>query len=89
VSADAIALLKAGKTPAPLTDDEQLVYELATEIVTSGRLSEASYSRGVDAFGAEMMVELVGICGYYTLISFTLNVFDVPVPDGEDVPFRK
>lgn len=87
VSAEAIALLKAGKTPAPLTDDEQLVYELATETVTSGRLSAASYGRGIDALGEELMVELVGICGYYTLISFTLNVFDVPVPDGEEIPF--
>lgn len=87
VSADAIELLKLGKTPSPLKDDEQLVYEMATEIVTSGRLSEVSYGRGIDALGNELMVELVGICGYYTLISFTLNVFDVPVPDGEEVPF--
>lgn len=87
VSAEAIELLRAGKTPAPLTEQEQLVYDLAREIVTSGRLSEASYASGIDALGNELMVELVGICGYYTLISFTLNVFDVPVPDGEDVPF--
>jgi hypothetical protein len=28
------------------------------------------------------MVELVAICGYYTLISFLLNAFEVPLPDG-------
>ena len=28
------------------------------------------------------MVELVSICGYYTLISFLLNTFEVPLPDG-------
>lgn len=87
VDAAAIALLKDGKPPAPLTADEQLVHDLATEIVKSGRLSADAYRRGVDALGDEQMVELVGICGYYTLISFTLNVFDVPVPDGEDTPF--
>lgn len=87
VSADAIELLKTGEIPSPLTQEEQLVYGLVTEIVTSGRLSETSYRRGADALGNELMVELVGICGYYTLISFTLNVFDVPVPDGEEPPF--
>ena len=87
VDAAAIALLKEGKPPAPLTGEEQLVYDLATEIVTSGRLSAESYGRGVDLLGDEQMVELVGICGYYTLISFTLNVFEVPVPDGEETPF--
>jgi hypothetical protein len=25
-------------------------------------------------------VELVSLCGYYTLISFLLNAFDVPLP---------
>ncbi|CAN0464740.1 unnamed protein product [Discosporangium mesarthrocarpum] len=89
VSADAIELLRTGNAPAPLTDDEQLVHDLAREIVTSGHLSEASYARGIAGLGDELMVELVGICGYYTLISFTLNVFDVPVPDGEEAAFQK
>ena len=28
------------------------------------------------------MVELVGICGYYTAVSMILNVFNVPLPEG-------
>ena len=28
-------------------------------------------------------MELVTLAGYYTLVSFTLNAFDVPLPDGE------
>jgi hypothetical protein len=28
------------------------------------------------------MVELVSLCGYYTLISFLLNAFTVPLPPG-------
>ncbi len=86
VSAEAVELLRNKKTPEPLTDDERLVHELATEIVTSGRLSEASYKRGFDRLGAELMVELVGLCGYYSLISLTLNVFEVPVPEGVKPP---
>lgn len=87
VDAGAIELLRNGEAPSPLTDGEQLVYDLATEIVNSGRLSDESYNKGADTLGDELMVELVGLCGYYTLISFTLNVFDVPVPEGEDTPF--
>jgi len=26
------------------------------------------------------MVELVSLCGYYTLVSFLLNAFTVPLP---------
>ena len=33
--------------------------------------------------GDRGIVELVTLCGYYTLVSFTLNGFDVPLPPGE------
>ncbi|MBV9738896.1 MAG: carboxymuconolactone decarboxylase family protein, partial [Hyphomicrobiales bacterium] len=29
------------------------------------------------------VVELVGILGYYTLISMTLNAFEIGLPEGE------
>ena len=32
--------------------------------------------------GERGLVELVSLCGYYTLVSFTLNAFAVPLPDG-------
>ena len=83
----AIELLRKGDVPQPLSDQEQLVYELTREIITTGRLSDASYGSGVANFGNEIMIELIGICGYYTLISFTLNVFKVPLPKGESSPF--
>ena len=86
VSAAAVEKLRNKQVPEPLTDDERMVHELATEIVQTGRLAEASYRRGVDGLGEELMVELVGLCGYYTLISFTLNVFEVPVPEGVAPP---
>ncbi len=33
------------------------------------------------------MIDLVGIVGYYSLVSVTLNTFELPVPEGEKVPF--
>lgn len=86
VSADAVERLRNRQIPDPLTGDERLVHELATEIVQTGRLLDASYARGLEALGEEQMVELVGLCGYYSFISFTLNVFQVPVPEGETPP---
>ena len=32
-------------------------------------------------------MDLIGIAGYYALVSMTLNVFEVPVPDGA-LPFE-
>lgn len=83
VSAEAVEKLRNRQIPDPLTDDEKLVHELATEILTTGGLLPQNYERGVERLGVEQMVELVGLCGYYSLISFTLNVFDVAVPEGD------
>ena len=36
--------------------------------------------------GEGRVVDLVGVCGYYCLVSMTLNVFDMPLPDGVTPP---
>jgi len=33
--------------------------------------------------------KLVGILGYYVLISMILNVFRMPIPEGELLPFAE
>ena len=38
------------------------------------------------AVEGDLTVDLIGVVGYYGLVSFTLNVFEVPVPDGEVEP---
>jgi len=35
------------------------------------------------------VIDLVGIVGYYCLIAMTLNVFEVPLPDGASNPFAQ
>ena len=35
------------------------------------------------------MVDLVGICGYYAMISMTLNVFRAQIPEDQPLPFAE
>jgi 4-carboxymuconolactone decarboxylase len=51
------------------------------------RVSDATYERAVKELGALAVVELVGILGYYALISMTIVEFKVPLPEGEPEPF--
>ena len=67
--------------------DEALVYRLCSEIFRTQRLSDASFEEAVAALGENGLVEIIGIIGYYTLIGNTLNVFQVPLPEGEPLPF--
>lgn len=73
--------------PAATPDDEKMAYKFVEELLRTKRSSDGVYAAAVDMFGEEGVVELVGACGYYTLVGLTLNVADVPLPDGEPLPF--
>ena len=49
-------------------------------------MSNRTYSRVNAILGDAAVVELVGILGYYTLISMTLNVFRAPLPGDAPLP---
>jgi 4-carboxymuconolactone decarboxylase len=65
--------------------DERIVYTVARELTLTGQLSQDSYTAAHDLLGDAGLVELVSLCGYYTLISYLLNAFAVPVPPGADL----
>ena len=71
-----------GEEPPITAEDERAVYTAARELVTSGRLNQQAYDTAHELLGDEGMVELVSLCGYYTLISYLLNAFDVELPAG-------
>ncbi|MBH68831.1 MAG: 4-carboxymuconolactone decarboxylase [Rhodospirillaceae bacterium] len=61
---------------------EKIVYEFATQLHRDHRVADSTYASAIQEFGEEGTVDLVGILGYYTLISMTLNTFEVPLPEG-------
>ena len=83
----AIAAIKAGETVILADPAAQAVYDLAQELWATRAVSDPVYQRAVSALGARGTVELVGILGYYGLISMTIKAFHVPVPPGFAEPF--
>ena len=86
---DIIAAIAARKPPNFVHDDERVVYDFASALYRSHAVDDATYARAVAAFGEKGVVELVGIMGYYSLISMTLNVFEVPVPADAPMPLKE
>ncbi len=79
---DIIAAI-AERRPPPFNDAlERLVHEISTELLQTGRVSKASYARGLETLGERGMVELVAILGYYCMVSLTLNTFELGLPEG-------
>ncbi len=83
----AVEAIRNGATPVFVDAEARVIHAFASELLRNRRVSDATYAEAVQLFGTKTVVELVGILGYYTLISMTIAVFDVAVPEGMADPF--
>ncbi len=80
--------LAENRRPSGMEEDEAAVYDFCVELHRDKRVSDANYARVLALFGERGVVDLVGVCGYYTAVSMTLNVARVPLPDGQPDPLK-
>ncbi|HYG42083.1 MAG TPA: carboxymuconolactone decarboxylase family protein, partial [Bordetella sp.] len=81
--------IRVGDTPVFEQADEAVVYRFVRALLETRQVPDALYQEAVQILGTESVVDLVGIAGYYTLISMTINVFDIQPPDGSTVSFER
>jgi 4-carboxymuconolactone decarboxylase len=82
VAAESVEAIRTRRPPKELRADEQLVYDVTTEIMTQQKLSDATYARAKAALGEAVLIELIFAIGFYNMVGVTLTAFDVPTPDG-------
>ena len=83
----AVERIRVSAEPELTKNDEKAVYDFARELLTTRRVSDQTYTFAEKILGARGLVDLVGVLGYYGLISMTINAFEVPVPPGDKEPF--
>ncbi|MBI5090645.1 MAG: carboxymuconolactone decarboxylase family protein [Actinobacteria bacterium] len=67
----------------------QVTRELATSLLSTGRVSDALHERATSLLGERGVIEVVATVGYYCLVSFVLNTAQVPLPpDATPLPDR-
>lgn len=84
-----IDAIHRGEKPASMDAQEEAIWQFAKEMLQTQRVSDATFARAKELFGQQGVVDLVGVMGYYGLVSMTLNTFQVPLPDGEPLPFKE
>jgi 4-carboxymuconolactone decarboxylase len=78
--ADEVVAAIRARQPPPLESARlRLVAEVAGELLATSKIPDALYARAVAQLGETTLVELVGIVGYYALVAYTLNAFDMRV----------
>ena len=79
--------LARNRRPAGLQPDEAVVYEFCTALHTAHAVDDALFERAVAALGERGVMDLIGVSGYYTLVSMVLNVAEIPLPGGAPAPW--
>jgi len=79
--------LASGGRPGAMLPDETAVYDFVTELRGTHRVSDPTYAAARKVLGDRGIVDLVALCGYYDLVSMTLNTAQVAAPaDGPQLP---
>lgn len=89
LSEEVVEAIRTGKRPDFAEEDEAVVYDFSRELHENHRVGDVTYRRACTALSPKAVVELVGLLGYYTLISMTINAFNVPLPEGTAEPFAE
>lgn len=76
---DAVA---TNRRPAAMDADEQAVYDFCTEMLTTKQVSDRTFAAAKARFGERGVVDLIGVMGYYQLVSMLLNADRYPLPAG-------
>lgn len=74
------------KRPLFQDAEEEAVYDFCHELMENHAISDSSFNRALDLFGEKGVVDLIALCGYYSLVSMTLVAANVPVPEGVKPP---
>ncbi|MEN3348028.1 MAG: 4-carboxymuconolactone decarboxylase [Bradyrhizobium sp.] len=69
----------------PVFDDPKakMIYDVAKALHEGHGLPKGLYDEAVEVLSLRGLVEVIGLCGYYTIVSMTLNTFEFQLPGGE------
>jgi 4-carboxymuconolactone decarboxylase len=69
----------------PQFDDPKakMIYDVARSLHEAHGLTKALYDEAVEVLSQRGLVEVIGLCGYYTMVSMTLNTFEFGLPEGQ------
>lgn len=86
---EAIAAVRDRRSTEGLPPREALVIETVRALFREHRLTDQQYARAEAELGRQTLVELVTLAGYYGMIGFVLNAFEVDLPAGATPAFGR
>lgn len=81
-----IDALEAGERPPLKNDDEIVIYDFCTALLEKRKVDDETYARALDTLGERGLIDVLGTFTHYTVVSMSLNTFEVPAPEGYKKP---
>lgn len=79
--------LAAGQRPGLMDVRETAVYEFCTQLHQRHAVGDRVYADALAALDERGIVDLCGICGYYSMLAMVMNVAQTALPPGTSAPF--
>jgi 4-carboxymuconolactone decarboxylase len=81
-----VAAVTQGRRPQSMAVDEEIVYDFCAELREHRSVSDATYTRAVDRFGEQGVIDMTGVVGYYSMLAMIMSVARTPVDAGTPPP---
>jgi 4-carboxymuconolactone decarboxylase len=79
---DIITAIANRKRPTGMQPEEEVVYNFTNELLETKQVSDATFKAVLDRYGEKGVVDIIGVVGYYQMVSMLLNVDRYPLPAG-------
>jgi 4-carboxymuconolactone decarboxylase len=86
ISAELVEALREGDALPPLKPEEAAVINYGQEFFRSHRVSRGAFQAAQEQFGAQGLAELTMLMGFYAMLAFHVNAFDVELPAERSEP---
>jgi 4-carboxymuconolactone decarboxylase len=83
-----VEAIRKGEAPKNLTPVQAAIYNFCVELNGTHDVHDKTFEAVASRFGTRGVMDLIGICGHYSMISMILNVARVTTPDGS-VPLAR
>ena len=67
---------------------QQVIYEVTQTLITPRRVPEGLYKRAVSLLGDAGVTDVTALIGYFTSVSMTLAMYDVPAGAPDFRPYK-
>jgi len=89
IDAAAVQAIGLDRPPVLVRFDEQVVYDLATQSLADKNVDDATWAAAQSELGEPGVVDLLGIIGYYTMLSVVMNGARTPAPTNTTMPLPR